>query len=186
MVFVDEANVVSSARSFNRRFDWALLREYLASQSEGRELVEMVVYCGLPPMMDKFQGQREGKEKFIYWLKTNGFMVVTKVGAPTEGDHYRANIDVILAIDAVEMAMEVRPDIVVLGSGDADFAPLATALRRRGIRVEVASVAQSLGGELRASASGVIDLVPLFNKFDPLDDSVDAHAIGDNGVFSDR
>ena len=68
----------------------------------------------------------------------------------------------------------MQPDVVVLVTGDADFAYLATKLRRRGIRVEVASVAQNLSALLKAAANAVIDLAPLFRTFDlmPVSDSV--------------
>jgi uncharacterized LabA/DUF88 family protein len=89
-------------------------------------------------------------------------MVVTKDGAPADEGHYKANVDVLMAIDALELSVEVKPDVVILVSGDADFAYLATKLRRRGIRVEVASVAENLGGVLKSAANAVIDLAPLF------------------------
>jgi len=73
-----------------------------------------------------------------------------------------------MAIDAVELSVEMRPDVVVLVTGDADFAHLALQLRRRGIRVEVASVAQNLGSALKASANEIIDLDPLFNSFEEM------------------
>jgi len=91
---------------------------------------------------------------------------VTKDGAPAEEGHYKANVDVMMAIDALDLAVEMNPDIVILVTGDADFASLATKLRRRGIRVEVASVAQNLGGVLKAAANAVIDLAPLFRTFE--------------------
>jgi uncharacterized LabA/DUF88 family protein len=72
----------------------------------------------------------------------------------------------LMAIDAVELSVEMRPDVVVLVTGDADFAHLALRLRRRGIRVEVASTAQTLGAGLKAAANEVVDLVPLFETFD--------------------
>ena len=71
-----------------------------------------------------------------------------------------------MAIDAVELSIEVRPEIVVLVTGDADFVHLALQLRRRGIRVEVAATAQTLGTGLRGAANEVIDLVPLFERFE--------------------
>ena len=73
-----------------------------------------------------------------------------------------------MAIDAVELSAEMRPDVVVLVTGDADFAHLALQLRRRGIRVEVASVAQNLGSALKASANEIIDLAALFNTFESM------------------
>jgi uncharacterized LabA/DUF88 family protein len=39
-------------------------------------------------------------------------------------------------------------------------------LRRRGIRVEVASVEANLGGTLKSAANAVIDLAPLFRTFE--------------------
>jgi len=166
LVLVDESNVGSSVRTAGRGLDWLRLREFLAGAESGRDLIEMVVYAGLPPAIPLWQDERDKKSKFIHWLRCNGFLVVTKDGAPAEEGHYKANVDVMMAIDALELAVEMNPDIVILVTGDADFACLATKLRRRGIRVEVASVAQNLGGVLKAAANAVIDLAPLFRTFE--------------------
>src|SRR5439155_13600849 len=84
--------------------------------------------------------------------------------------HYKANMDVMMAIDAVELSAQMRPDVIILVTGDADFAYLALELRRRGIRVEVASVAQNLGSALKSAANQVIDLAPLFATFEVMQD----------------
>ena len=126
----------------------------------------MVVYAGLPPAMPEWQMERDKKNKFLHWLRSHGFMVVTKEGSPAEERHYKANVDVLMAIDAVELSVEMRLDVVVLVTGDADFAHLALQLRRRGIRVEVASVAANLGSGLKAASNEVVDLAPLFETFD--------------------
>jgi uncharacterized LabA/DUF88 family protein len=73
-----------------------------------------------------------------------------------------------MAIDAVELSSAMKPEVVVIVTGDADFAHLALLLRRRGIRVEVASLAQTLGAGLKTSANEVIDLAPLLATFDAL------------------
>ena len=166
LVFVDESNVVSSVRALGRKLDWLRLRDYLVETVPGRELIEMVIYAGLPPPMPEWQAEREKKSKFLHWLRSNGFLVVAKDGSPGDGRHYKANVDVLMAIDAVELSMEMQPDVVVLVTGDADFAHLALRLRRRGIRVEVASTAQTLGTGLRGAANVVIDLAPLFESFE--------------------
>jgi uncharacterized LabA/DUF88 family protein len=166
LVLVDESNVGSSVRTAGRGLDWLRLREFLAGADSGRELIEMVVYAGLPPAIPFWQDERDKKNKFIHWLRSNGFMVVTKDGAPAEEGHYKANVDVMMAIDALELSVEMQPDVVILVTGDADFAYLATKLRRRGIHVEVASVSQNLGGVLKSAANAVIDLAPLFRTFD--------------------
>ena len=166
LVLVDESNVSSSVRTVGRGLDWIKLREFLAGSDSGRELNEMVVYAGLPPAIPAWQDERDKKNKFVHWLRANGFMVVTKDGASAEEGHYKANVDVMMAIDALELSLEIQPDIVILVTGDADFAYLATKLRRHGIRVEVASVSQNLGHILRSAANNVIDLAPLFRTFD--------------------
>jgi uncharacterized LabA/DUF88 family protein len=166
LVLVDESNVGSSVRTAGRGLDWLKLRDFLAGPDTGRDLIEMVVYAGLPPAIPTWQDERDRKNKFVHWLRSNGFMVVTKDGAPAEEGHYKANVDVMMAIDALELSIEIRPDVVILVTGDADFAYLATKLRRHGIRVEVASVSANLGKILRSAANQVIDLAGLFRTFE--------------------
>ena len=166
LVLVDESNVGSSVRTAGRGLDWMKLRDFLAGPNTGRELIEMVVYAGLPPAMPIWQDERDKKNKFMQWLRSNGFMVVTKDGSPAEEGRYKANVDVMMAIDALELSVEMKPDVVILVTGDTDFAYLAIKLRRRGIRVEVASVSQNLGNILRSAANEVIDLAPLFRTFE--------------------
>src|SRR6266852_8937620 len=166
LVLVDESNVGSSVRTVGRGLDWLKLRDFLAGPNTGRDLIEMVVYAGLPPAIPTWQEERDKKNKFVHWLRSNGFMVVTKDGSPAEEGHYKANVDVMMAIDALELSVEMRPDVVILVTGDADFAYLAIKLRRRGIRVEVASVAANLGNLLKSAANDVIDLAPLFRTFE--------------------
>jgi uncharacterized LabA/DUF88 family protein len=166
LVLVDESNVSSSVRTAGRGLDWLKLRDFLAGPNTGRALIEMVVYAGLPPAIPAWQEERDKKNKFVQWLRSNGFMAVTKDGAPAEEGHYKANVDVMMAIDALELSIEMRPDVVILVTGDADFAYLAIKLRRHGIRVEVASVTANLGNILRSAANAVIDLAPLFRTFE--------------------
>src|SRR6201993_5281952 len=145
LIFVDESNVVSSVRALGRKLDWLKLRDHLLRADQGRELIEMVIYAGLPPPIPEWQTERDKKSKFLHWLRSNGFLVITKEGSPGDGKHYKANVDVLMAIDAVELSAEMHPDVVILVTGDADFAHLALQLRRCGIRVEVAASPPTLG-----------------------------------------
>ena len=173
LAFVDEMNLIGAARKFNKRLEWDKLPHCLANPDEGRDLVEMVVYIGLPPNTPEHQEKREKKSRFVHALRRQGFLIVTKEGSPAgSGDDgrpkYKANVDVLLGIDAMDLATQIRPDVVVLVTGDSDFAHLATSLHRRGIRVEVAAIDQTLGNELRAAANSVIDLRQLFNTFESM------------------
>jgi len=171
LVFVDEANVTRAAsKNFKRNFDWLKFREYLEKGvGESRQLVEMVIYVGLPPATPEWNDKREAKRHYIHWLKSQGFMVYEKNGQPRANGWYKANVDVIMAIDAMDLSLRIKPDTVTLVTGDADFAHLALTIRREGIKVEVASVPQTLSSELRTSASSVIDLSELFLSFEPFE-----------------
>ena len=163
LVFVDEANIcLSASRSYNKSIDWQLFRDYLAGYGDSpRELVEMVVYAGLPPATSEWIERRHAKRSYLQHLKSMGLMVFEKTGQPRGNGSYKANVDVVMAIDAMDLTQRIRPDIVVLVTGDADFAHLALTIRRQGIRVEVAALPHTLSGELRASANGLIDLTDL-------------------------
>jgi uncharacterized LabA/DUF88 family protein len=182
LVLADSDNTVIAASNFNRRLDWQKLRDYLADPAEGRELIEMVIYVGLPPAREQFEEQRKTKEKFIYWAKSNGFLVVTKEGK-NKGDNYETDIDIVMAMDAVELALDFRPDIVVLVTGDSDFAYLAEKLRRRGMRVEVASVEQALGNDLKLAANSIVDLIGVFDCFEQQNNRQDYYRIGNTNIF---
>ncbi len=182
LILADGDNTFLAAQSFNRKLDWQKIRDYLANPSEGRELIEMVIYVGLPPARERFEEQRKTKERFVYWAKSNGFLVVLKEGK-AKGEDYETNIDTVMAIDAVELALEVRPDIVVLVTGDSDFAYLAEKLRRRGMRVEVASVEQSLGNDLKNAANSVVDLLGVFDTFQQHNNNQTYHRIGNANIF---
>ena len=171
MVFVDEANVTRAAsKNFRRNFDWLKFRNYLEKEvGGGRRLVEMVIYVGLPPATPEWMDKRESKRHYIHWLRSQGFLVYEKSGQPRANGWYKANVDVIMAIDAMDLSLRIKPDVVTLVTGDADFAHLALTIRREGIKVEVASVPQTLSSELRTSASSVIDLSELFLSFEPFE-----------------
>lgn len=170
LVFVDEANLLMSAKETNRNLDWNLLRGFLEGRIPGYRIVETVVYVGLPPLnMSEWAEARTKKQKFVYWLRQNGFLVVEKDGAPRQDQNtFKANIDTLMALDALEFAVDAHPDVVILVTGDADFAHLAIKLRRRGIRVEVAALSGPLSNELRGAANGHIDLEPFFAQCEVL------------------
>ena len=57
LVLVDESNVGSSVRTAGRGLDWIKLRDFLAGPATGRDLIEMVVYAGLPPATPGMAGR---------------------------------------------------------------------------------------------------------------------------------
>src|SRR5436309_240832 len=65
LVLVDESNVSSSVRTVGRGLDWLKLRDFLAGPNTGRDLIEMVVYAGLPPAIPARQeaANRPGRRR---------------------------------------------------------------------------------------------------------------------------
>src|SRR3712207_4591192 len=119
-------------------------------------LVEDQEYSSIRPLID--------------WLDYNGYRVVTKptkeFDDSTGRRKVKGNMDIELAIDALELAPHM--DHMVLFSGDGDFRSLVEALQRRGVRVSVVSTVSTqppmVADELRRQADEFIDLVHLIPK----------------------
>ncbi len=75
----------------------------------------------------------------------------------------KGNMDIDLAIDAIELAKTA--DHLVIFSGDGNFTSLVAALQRKGCRVTVVSTMATrppmISGELRREADHFIDLAKL-------------------------
>ena len=100
----------------------------------------------------------------------NGYTVVTKaVKEFTDASGRRkvkGNMDVELAVDAMDLAEKI--DQMVLFSGDGAFRSLVEAVQRRGVRVTVVSTISSqppmIADELRRQADVFTDLAELQSK----------------------
>ena len=161
-LFIDGANLYATAKALNFDIDYKrLLREF---QSKGRlvrafyytALVEDQEYSAIRPLID--------------WLDYNGYSVVTK---PTKEfvdsmgrRKVKGNMDIELAVDAMEMAEHL--DHIVLFSGDGDFRSLVEALQRKGVRVSVVSTITTqppmVADELRRQADEFVDIINLVPK----------------------
>ena len=161
-LFIDGANLYATAKSLGFDIDYKrLLREF---QGKGRlirafyytALIEDQEYSSIRPLID--------------WLDYNGYAVVTK---PTKEfvdslgrRKVKGNMDIELAVDAMEMAENI--DHMVLFSGDGDFRSLVEAVQRRGVRVSVISTITTqppmIADELRRQADEFIDLIHLVGK----------------------
>ena len=106
----------------------------------------------------------------IDWLDYNGYSVVTKATKEfvdqTGRRKIKGNMDIELAVDAMEIAGTI--DHMVLFSGDGDFRSLVEAVQRRGVRVTVISTISTqppmIADELRRQADIFTDIVTLQGK----------------------
>ena len=85
----------------------------------------------------------------------------------------KGNMDIELAIDALELAPHI--DHMVLFSGDGDFRSLIEAMQRRGVRCSVVSTISTqppmVADELRRQADEFVDLAHMIAKIgrDPVE-----------------
>ena len=103
----------------------------------------------------------------VDWLNYNGFNMVTKPAKEFTDSMGRrkvkGNMDIELAVDAMELAPHVYH--IVIFSGDGDYRPLVESLQRQGVRVSVVSTIRSqppmIADELRRQADNFIELEDL-------------------------
>ena len=161
-LFIDGANLYATAKALGFDIDYKrLLREF---QSRGYLLrafyytavIEDQEYSSIRPLID--------------WLDYNGYSVVTKATKEfvdqTGRRKVKGNMDIELAVDAMEIAEHI--DQMVLFSGDGDFRSLVEAMQRRGVRVTVVSTISTqppmVADELRRQADVFLDIVELQPK----------------------
>lgn len=148
LVCIDSANVAIGLRNRGLTLDYKKFLE--AIKRHGRQAT--VYYYG-----PKFT--HESHQKFLTFLKKLGCRLRTKpvkVIKDQLGDHRKANFDVELAIDVVDL--KDTYDTLILLSGDSDFAALATYLRKHRKKTYVLSTRGSVAKELIKESDGYVVL----------------------------
>ena len=156
-VFLDYANVSASSNFIHCEVDYGALLSYLADESESRLLQLAYAYVPIDPRRE------HAMDETIAKLWGYGYIVKSKTGTPA-GNTYKCDFDVEMTLDMVRTAFDVKPEIVVIVSGDSDFIPVVLDLRDKGIRVEVASFNNSMSQKLSSRCSGIIRLDELIEN----------------------
>jgi uncharacterized LabA/DUF88 family protein len=155
-LFIDGSNLYAAAKALGFDIDYKLLRQEFMQRGKllrayyYTALLENDDYSPIRPLVD--------------WLHYNGFNMVTKPAkefVDSQGRRkVKGNMDIELAVDAMETAPHV--DHIVIFSGDGDFRPLVAALQRKGCRVSVVSTIRSqppmIADDLRRQADNFIEL----------------------------
>jgi uncharacterized LabA/DUF88 family protein len=155
VLFLDYANISRAARERRYRLDYHHLLRYVG---EGRFLVDAHCYVPINP---RNEHRADG---VIEELWRSGYIVNTKMGT-IAGGTYKCNFDVEITMDVLKVVYQVRPDIIVLASGDADFVPLIQEVRKSGVRVEVAAFEGTAGAGVLLKCSGFIDLAVYYEGY---------------------
>ncbi|MEM9999998.1 MAG: NYN domain-containing protein [Pseudomonadota bacterium] len=158
-LFIDGANLYAAARALNFDIDY---RKLLAHFQKQGYLLRAYYYTALLEDQE-FSSIRP----LIDWLDYNGYAVITKAAKeftdPMGRRKIKGNMDIELAVDAMEIIETI--DHAVLFSGDGDFRSLVAALQRKGRKVSVVSSMETsppmIADDLRRQADHFIELTTL-------------------------
>lgn len=158
-LFIDGANLYATGKALGFDIDYKRLltqfqtEAYLLRAYYYTALAEEQEYSSIRPLID--------------WLAYNGYSVVTKAAKEffdaSGRRKVKGNMDIELAVDAMEIADKV--DHIVLFSGDGDFRSLVEAVQRKGVKVTVVSTLSTqppmIADELRRQADSFMELSKL-------------------------
>lgn len=144
VVFIDGSNMYFAQKKINKWFDWVKVKEYLETNYQ---VIEFRYYMGIRKNDNK-------SEPFISKLKKIGFTVITKPlkiiidesGKKTE----KANFDVEITGNCLMYPKDF--ELLVLLSGDSDFAYLKKLINKQNRNMVVYSTRRTLAWELKLAA----------------------------------
>jgi len=135
-VFVDVQNMFYSAKRLkNAKLNFEKL---MKTAVRGRQLIRAICYVVETPDVDQ--------SGFTDMLRQTGYEIKTKLLRTRLDGSAKADWDMGIAIDAVNVADKL--DIIVIVSGDGDFIDLVHHLKGRGVHVEAISFLESTNEDL--------------------------------------
>lgn len=143
---MDVQNLYYSARHmYNSRVNFG---EILKEAVGDRKLLRAIAYV--------VQADMPEEQTFFDALAKAGFEVKKKELQTFAGGQQKADWDVGIAMDIVKLMPKL--DVVVLCSGDADFAPLLEYLQMSGQLAETVAFGKSTGKRIKELTDNFIDL----------------------------
>jgi NYN domain len=120
-IFIDGSNLFYAALQLGIEIDYAKLLSYLTG---GRSLLRAYFYTGVDPQNDK-------QQRFLLWMRRNGYRVITKDLIQLPDGSKKANLDVEIAMDM--LILSPHCESIVLLSGDGDLAYALNTIAYRGV-----------------------------------------------------
>lgn len=144
---MDVQNMYYSAKNlFEAKVNFAKVLEEAVG---GRQLIRAIAYV--------VKGPQSEEDNFFTALEKIGFEVKTRDLMVYWGGSKKGDWDVGICMDAIRMSGKL--DVVVLVSGDGDFASLVSYLQySQGCIVEVLAFAKTASGKLKEEADLFTDL----------------------------
>ncbi|MDZ7961122.1 MAG: NYN domain-containing protein [Aulosira sp. DedQUE10] len=160
-IFIDGLSLLNAALQLGLEIDYLKLLCHLTEKSR---LLRAFFYTGIdnsraPAIRLRSHEKQQG---FLFWMRRNGYRVVTKEFQISENSK-KPNLNVEIAVDMINLAPYYNTAVLV--SGDGDLAYAVNAVSSTGVRVEVVS--------LRAITSdSLIDLADYFVDLDSIKKSI--------------
>ncbi|BAY07711.1 LabA-like NYN domain-containing protein [Calothrix sp. NIES-2098] len=153
-IFIDGINLFHAALQLGLEIDYLKL---LCRLTENSRLLRAFFYTGIdisrsPAIRLRSHEKQQG---FLFWMRRNGYRVVTKEFQPSE-NYKKPNLNVEIAVDMINLAPYY--DTAVLVSGDGDLAYAVNAVSSTGVRVEVISLRTITSDNLIDVADYFLDL----------------------------
>ncbi len=145
-VFIDGSNLFYAALQLGIEIDYSKLLQKLVGD---RRLLRAYFYTGIDPQNEKQKG-------FLLWMRRNGYRVVTKELHQLPDGTKKANLDVEIAIDMINLASHCQT--VLLLSGDGDLSYALNSIAYKGVQVEVVSLRSMTSDTLINFADRYTDL----------------------------
>lgn len=145
-VFIDVQNMYYSAKAlYNRKVDFGKVLELALAD---RILVRAIAYV--------ISTDTKQEQPFFESLEKRGLELRAKDLQTFFDGNKKGDWDVGIAMDVMRLASKL--DVIVLVSGDGDFADLLKHVKALGCRAECVAFGQSSSSLLRAEAEQFIDL----------------------------
>lgn len=154
-VYIDAANIFYASQTLNYKIDFEKLINFFDKKFNVRQVS---YYTGYDP-------ENKGQLKFLAKLDEFGYRVIRKPVKrinTSKKTIEKANVDVELAIDAIEEA-DLYENII-LASGDSDFGYLVKTLKEKGKTVIVLSARGHISRELIQLSDYYLPLEKLENE----------------------
>lgn len=162
IALIDGANFWATCKNLDFVVDYKALLNLL---HERFDLIRVVYYTATVTDEDNITKIRP----ILDWLSYNGYGIVEKpakiIRNKATGDitKIKGNMDIEIAVDAMEAATYAK--VIILFTGDGDFAELVRALQRKGVRVIVVSsmttTSVMIADELRRQADFFVEVATM-------------------------
>lgn len=164
-VFIDASNLWQAQKVKRKMFDYKKLQLFLIERFEATDL--LIFYYAAYPANGTRNYNLDGRHRFFTFLKKSlGFIVRKKElkRIPIHNDlgdsiQEKGNMDVEITIDAIHF--KDHYNIAVFFTGDSDFLPLVTYLKKGNKKVYIYSSKNNISTELRTGADGYVDVLKL-------------------------